>query len=546
MASSIAKVIALPGKHAPQRFPSFPALERTAVMGFNASIPYTVGVGDTHVFLARSPVYPLWGERPGYEGGAFTAQCYGVSYEMTNLEEYGHLVYASVGPYAVTGTWCNTNSTGNSTPAISAGAASVLSKALIGIDSGTGDLPWVYVPKSSWILLSIGNMGLSTPMETTVTLERWVAPGEVQGFTYRFNLDAAGGSSGGNKYVSTQNQWLRVKSISIESGPLPVSTGPVVSLGAALSEAPPTYTPNSTYGTWSPGVVLTTEKFLLPLTISPEYDNSIIPWQSTRLNAVSALFTNTTKVLAKEGTVLWGRLSPSHTAPWIVTKSLIEAIHPAEKAFLNLEQGTYAYNPPSTDLTDFKNHTYASTYTRSNSSSDNLPVYRLDSTAYVCHAFFTDPDGDTSLAINCDYHVEFRNSSTLFQIGIASLPIEALHTAQLALIRAGFFFSNSEHTGLISKIISGLASLHPLLSVAAPLASGLLTSSSIAVSKRSRAPRPTAATRSGMLPPRVTNRRRTQKTKPKTVSRSKKTVSKALAAMDRIMARGGKPARGTR
>lgn len=515
-------------------------------MGFNASIPYTVGAGDTHVFMARSPVYPLWGQREGYASGAYSAQCYGVSYELTSLEDGPAVVNSTIEPYAVTGTWCNAHTTGNSTPAVTPGAVDVIPKPLIGIDSGTGDLPWVYVPKASWILLSIGNFGSPTGVETTVTLERWVAPGEVQGFTFRFSLDAAGNSSGGNTFVSTDNQWLRVKAVAMEAGNITVPVGPVVSLGAAVSLAPPTYTANTTFGTWSPGLVTPTERFLLPLTFSPEYDNSIIPWQSTRLNAVAALFTNTTKVLNKEGTVLWGRLSPSHTAPWKVTKSQIDSIHPAEKAFLNLEQGTYAYNPPSTDLTDFKNHTYASTYTKTNSSSDNIPVYRLDSTAYVCHAFFSDPDGGTSLAINCDYHVEFRNSSTLFQIGIAAFPIEALHMAQLALIRAGFFYSNSEHTGLISKIISGLASLHPLLSVAAPLASGLLTSSSIAVSKRSRAPRPTAATRNGMLPPRVTYQRKTKKTKPKTISRSKKTVSKALAAMDRMMARSGKPARGAR
>lgn len=64
----LAKTIALPEDYPPHRMPTFPALERTAVMSFmdTAVVPVAGGT-STSLALFRSPTYPLWapGSMPG-------------------------------------------------------------------------------------------------------------------------------------------------------------------------------------------------------------------------------------------------------------------------------------------------------------------------------------------------------------------------------------------------------------------------------------------------------------------------------------------------
>lgn len=536
MAQQIAKAIACPGKVAPMRFPSFPALERTAVMGFNASIPYSIGAGDTQVFLSRSATFPIWGEQ-AMTGNTST---YGVGYEFTSTEGVATTELQNPTVIDTSGVWWGSNQSGVALPTRTA-PGSGIKRAILGIDGATTDLPFIYAPKDSYLMMSMGKLGVN--WEATITFESWVAPGDVQNYGTVFKLTSGGvDASGSATHKLTTNVWLRLKGLSLElAGTAGVGVTPVVAVGVSVSSvSAPVFSNSGSYGSWSfPAVG--SSRFLLPLTFSPEYSNSIIPWQSTRLNSVAALFTNTTKVLNKEGTVLWGRVSPARYNPWRTAKTDIDQLHPAEKCFMNLEQGAYVYNPPSTDLADFHNYTYRSYYGTGNGDNDNQPVYRLDSTAYVVQGFFNDPDGDSNFAINCDYHLEFRNSSTLFQIGVASSPLECLHTAQLGLLKAGFFFNNMDHIAVISKIISALGSLHPLLSVAAPIASGILQSSSLALSKKTKTPKPTSGARSGIvLPP----REGTQPSRKKRASRSKASAVRALDAMDRMMARQGKPARG--
>lgn len=517
-------------------------------MSFNGSIPYTVNSGDTHVMLTRSAMYPLWGDRT-----ITTPAVHGACYQLANIEGIAFTAQnniCNVGVVDCCGAFWGDTHSGVGWPAFSGPVnEDVLKKPILGVDSKLGDVPFVYFPAGSTLLYTVSNFGAGA--ESTMTLEAWVGPGDKQSTNYVLSCSTNGASSMGGSISISSNSWLRVHSVTLEIAALNVSTTPTCSIGCALTtdNIAPTYTRGTganAGGTWTFASGSTGSRaFLLPLHFNPEYDNSLVPFRNTRLNAVAALFTNTTKVLNKEGTALWGRVPPTRINPWRVSKTDIEQLHPAEKCFMGLEQGCYAYNPPSTDLADFYNLTFRSYYSNNEQTENNQPLYRLDSDAMVAHCYFSDPDGGTSLAINLDYHIEFRTSSTLFQIGVSNHTIEALHQAQVGLLKAGFFFSNWDHTEIIRKIVAGVASLHPLLSVAAPLAHGLLQSSTIA-SRKSTKPRPTTAQRSGItLPPRTQQKRNARKKKKSvTVSRSKSTVSKALSAMDRIMARQGRPARG--
>jgi len=334
-------------------------------------------------------------------------------------------------------------------------------------------------------------------------IEVWEGPGQTSATTIDINLaSAAANTSAGGSVLSISGGWIRPKNATYNLAATGAVVGFVtnVALGICTAQSPIIYTPNTQMGTWNMAQATGTDRrFFLPLTVSPEYANSILPWSATRLNSVAALFTSTTKVLNKEGTALWGRINPNLTNPFRVTSADIQTLHPAEKAYMDLERGCYAYNPPSTDLATFRN-----CVRKAGSFGGNFqfPVFRLDNDAFTAHGFFNDADGGTTLAVNVDYHIEFRTSSTLFQVGVSSTQLEVLHQAQIGLLKAGFFFNNIDHTAIIKAIIGGLASMHPLLRVAAPLAQGLMGASSVALSSRpstKQRPTTTSGSRSGIV-----------------------------------------------
>lgn len=229
---------------------------------------------------------------------------------------------------------------------------------------------------------------------------------------------------------------------------------------------------------------------MLPFFKPPEWSTSHIPWASTRLTAVAALFTNVSKALNKEGTVQAARLNPTTDNIYgqnqvvLPDANTLSSKHPSEKALLSLEKGFYTYCPPSTDLSRFWDYTFhAGGYEMGSAGSDlamrqqECPVYRLDNDALVNYFLFSDPNsstGDfTSLAVNLDFHIEFRSVSALWPIGLSTMSLESFHQAQMALVQTGFFFNNDDPvTGhnRIKGILSSIARYigGPVAGAAAP------------------------------------------------------------------------------
>lgn len=481
---TLAKAIANPAKTPPQRLPSFPALERTAVMGFNASLTTSVGSGDRFL-LFRQAFWPLWMQAKDNLGWA-----YGVTYTLSHMETTVNSVYEYAEPTGVFGVFNGTSSSGVSVPTISGSIGNnPAGYAVLGVDAGTGSMPWVWIAPGAKLVVSSPKTAAAAIVK--VNVEFWQAPGVTSMLsnsivTFTTSTTVATASTSGN-YVD--GYWARIRSVQY-GAPVSSSLDNVLTLGCAIG----TINVGGDPETWT--ITGSTTNCFLPATCSSEFTNSALPWSSTRLTAVAALFTNTTKVMNKEGTVLWGRINPMLTDPYRFSATTLSTLHPAEKAFMDLETGCYAYNPPSDDMNSF--HPYVQTL---GTSRVFYPVQRLDNLAMVAAAVFNDPDGGTNLAINLDWHVEFRTSSTLFQIGVSNLPLEALHGAQLACLKAGFFSSNLDHRALIQAVISGLGSLHPLLRVMAPIASGLYGATSVAVGKdpAHNTPQATSGQKSGLV-----------------------------------------------
>lgn len=514
MAAQLAKAIALPGKTAPVRFPSFPALERTATMAFNASIPYSLSTGDTHVMLTRSALFPVWGDvQNGNTGAASQALTYGAVYSCVEVPLTSAITTAETIDTTVVdmvGAWSNTTNYGINAPSISnkGGLWPVTDRPVLGWDPALGDVPFVYVPAGASVMVTVAGVA-HIINNGRVTMEVWDAPGVATYSTLApgtiFATTTAGYAAGQTFQVAT-SQWLRPVSLGFSPGGTPAAFySPTISLGVSVSNTVPSFTSGANTGVWNVSSSPDSNFYFLPLTSSPEFNNSVLPWSATRLTALAALFTNTTKVLNKEGTVLWGRTNPMYQNSWLMSKSVVQTLHPAEKAFLGIEQGTYAYNPPSTDLEFFTS--YVRRVSPGLTSTNIIPVFNLGDRSMDVHGYFSDPDGGTNFALNIDYHIEFRTSSTLFNIAISNHTLEALHSAQLSLLKAGFFFTNFDHVALIGKIISGMSAAYPLLNVASPMLKGLYRSTRRAAKQsgvsvrpitQDHNPNPTSARASGI------------------------------------------------
>lgn len=491
----LSKQIALPHEYSPERFPSFPALERTAVMGFN--VPTTLALPANtpiKVMLSRQATYPAWAEQT-FSGAAYQSN---FIFDQVAAPTGTTTQFAATGPtlsgWKVANTPAGTYSVGMTGVTNSFSPYPVL-----GLDQGTGYVPWTWIP-SNWVSEAV--VGTSTPFAAQVTFavtcEIWSSPGE--GFQ---QFQALGTTAAGNcstrvslPATSGSGYWVRPRSIdiSVSVASTSVAIGPTLTIFTCAGTA--TFSGStSTQGTYNITPVSTTG--FMPLVIPAEFANSQLPWYSTRTTAAALLGTNVSQVLNKGGTVLAGRVAPQVVNPFSVPSSYINSLHPAEKAFLPLETGVYTFAPPSTDLAEFWDYTL-------NTSTGALaaPLYRLDNTSLVNVMFLTATAVAEQLAVNVDWHVEFRTSSALFQIGLSPVTLETLHQAQIALATVGFFFENPEHKKILSAVIAAAKKYGPAaLGVVNPTA-GKVAAGAVKIlsSKPKNQMKSTSAAASGMTP----------------------------------------------
>ncbi len=461
--TGLARQIALPAEFAPERFPSFPALERTAVMGFSQPTSLACAAANpTRVMITRQASYPCWADTP-VTAGVYQAQ-WGTSSPAGTSTSNDWIVDSFISWRAVAGIPANTQ------PGVSGAVPAPVGYVPLGVDNSVGQLPFIFVPGGANVYFCVGGVTASANLMTgQFTFEVWSSPGETRVIADPLNIQATNlTGSTGNYTPSVAGYWVRPKLYQGSSSSqtlVPFIVTATVILGGTA-----TFTPSvSTQGNYS--VTGAAGNFFLPLTYPAEFVNSRLPWYSTRLTAVAALFTNVSQVLNKAGTVLAGRVSPQVASPWAVDSNYLNSLHPAEKAFLPLETGFYTYAPPSTDLSDFWDYTLNTSGAPWGTPSP-APVYRLDNTSLVNIAYFTAGSVAETLAVTVSWHLEFRTSSALFQIALSGVQLETLHQAQLALARAGFFFENPTHSAILQRVISAAKAIAPYaagaLSIAFP------------------------------------------------------------------------------
>lgn len=457
---SLARAIALPHEYAPTRYPSFPALERTAVMSFNSNASYSTGVGDVMGLLCRQAAYPLWLDQP------FTNQVVSLAFDIAGATSgTGATSVSAITPVGPMRSWVVGNVLASATQVgVTGGSLTTLPYPIVGIDglAAPGGREFFFVPSGWSFAVIVVNHVASTAVAATVTVafETWLSPGEVSNdftTTIVFNPPPSTRSAGSVVGPAAAGAWHRV--IGLES----TVTSALSSVQIVMS--PGTISINNGSATVAATCTITagSATSLYPFFYPLEFANSSLPWFSTRTTASSALFTNVTQVLNKSGSITAGRVSPQVQNPWSVTKSYLAALHPAEKAMLGLEAGFYTYVPPSTDMAEFWDYSIPSV-SSSGVTVRAAPVYRLDNTSLVNVFYFTTPVIET-FAVNVDYHIEFRTTSTLWQLGMSALTLESFHQAQIELMSHGFFYNNEDHKklkGLLSRAGKAAQKLAPM------------------------------------------------------------------------------------
>lgn len=449
--SRLALSMVLPHENKPVRFPVVPATHTALLDGMSDG---TIPVYDNtskKAFLCRDPSYPLWITRRVASGaGCLTAAGSASSWNIPARANSTLMLPA----------WDRVDGVVGVSPTID--GTSVLADAMcditvLGDANGTQA---IYVPPGSTFALEIstgaagGGSGIEVEVAYQVGGEEFTSTclmaSVSSGFLYA--ATAGGTNPAGEGLVPYGFVWLR--QLRTTATAPTASTIPTLRMGWTTGS---NFTlPNSTVD------------IIVPFSMPPEFNNSVIPYARSRINASAALFTNVTASLSKEGTVLAARLKPAVVDPWMFSATHLNSVHPALRYFGPLEKGLYTFTTPSGNVSAFED-AVISMPSNSLYNAASRPLFAFRDIGMYNAVIFTDlgsSSAGTQLAVSVYSHVEFETSSSLFDIGVSTEPLELLHATEVALLRFGHFHENPIHWATLASAVR--VALQHVVPIAAP------------------------------------------------------------------------------
>lgn len=450
----LAQTIAVPQSHPPQRLPSFPNAERTAVVSFMSTS--TIGVPEStamRVALVRSPTFPVWADKQySTLQGSLTYSMWPASALVSASE--GSVIFTfplslvDVLTYKASFTPANFD-------------AQLVPFGVI--DKTT----WFYIPANMYpgVILD-----MSTPCSGGINVICEViddSVGDYTPYTYVFNVTGDSTKAWVDfGFAQQTNRWIRPASMSITT---PISVDGVELLKFELG--------------WSTSTSFTTPLPIGPITVfhpiesPPEWDTRL-PYESVRSTAVSLLLSNVSRVLDKEGTVAGARLLTERSGMTNFSAGTFSKVNVRERYFGLLEKGAYCFTLPDAASDSFETYNTHATV--------GLKPFRIMGHNYYVGLVLTDiaSDSATTLAATVVNHLEFRTDSELFRLGYYDGDLESFHRAQKALAQMGCIFENPTHLAVIKALVTkaiGYARpyLQPALAAGARAAGQKLLSSAL-------------------------------------------------------------------
>jgi hypothetical protein len=432
----LAKIIAVPADFPAHRMPTFPALERTAVLGFTDTSTTFVSPGSTTAYvLCRDPAYPFWSNRTV----SLPASQFGlaVSYNTAVAGAANEQITIPIGDV---------------TPQFTGGA-------------GASSLDPLTTPpfrRNGNVYFNLGGQHNTTQFNCAVSMtvpsggpNKVAVRGTYLDGTFNeviwdvSNLIPTPVS--GRQFVIFA---LPADAIGYRISELVVTTS---ATGITFSEIAIGISTNSgaandpLYSPLAPVAAITR---IMPTGPPPEVSTAALIWQNTRATASAVLLTNVTSVMNKEGTISAARAACSSFPVFSSFQwNGFVNIHPKDRYFGALENGLYTFTLPDINGETFRDCLI---------SPEGLTfagVVELDQMQYCTAILASDLDATgsvgTSLATTVARHIEFRTTSRLFPTGFAKEPLETYHTAQMALVSMGTIMENPTHMTQIAKMVTG-------------------------------------------------------------------------------------------
>lgn len=442
--NQIAKTLALPREFKPMRLPTFPNLERTAVLGFTDThtLPaYMLQSSMDNAFpmlLTRDPAYPLWGPVK-FAAAAWRLDNFAISSPPTGI------ALASRELYTVPITEAHTHFAGyflemDKVPIVhhAGNNYTLLGGNLTNEASFDADMyasVTVVTGSANPINLVAELQYLNEKLEPmTINIARAAMISQAGQFDYSIKLPRAAFAA----------RWVSIQILNHETA----NNIGKIHYGFHTKQKDDGVTLRwETNTDWLREVAR-----LMPLTAPPEFTTSYI-WDNVRPTAVACLFSNVSAVMHKEGTISAARVCnrefPAFDVPmW----NSFAAVAPHERYFGPAEKGLYAFTLPDQDSETFRDtrglHWMADAGARG--------VLHAHLLAYSTCVLIKDPDvtTTTTIAITLDRHIEFRSTSRIFNTSYSPVPLEAFHTAQMALARLGTLHENPVHLATIASLVS--------------------------------------------------------------------------------------------
>lgn len=462
--SSLAQVVAIPADHSPVRMPTFPALERTSQLQFKDTGTVAVtAAGATSGFLCRDPAMPLW----------MTQSLFGTTATTWSWFYQAYFGYTVTQPLTVASIACtDPDEVYMNTSAVGPTVAPLIRF------NGTN---YFYYPSGS-----LGTAGGSPNFSVQITTDFASSPARVE-------IDIELISVGQTVEEVTLRSGMTGTSLTstATSVGFNVNTGALVSAGITLDRfvgfrltevrftagvagstitnicvgftSDYSSTPMPTAVPLSGPSAGNTASVLWPVYGPTDYNVSLLPWRGTRATAVGVLFSNVSTVMSKEGVVNAGRVSTEAINIFDPTKysASISTVHPRDRYFGALENGLYTFTLPDTGSEVYRdcatNIAIVTPLPAVYVSPKNVRAFCFDlsNIGYANLFQFTDidPTSATTLAVQLDRHIEFRNTSALFPVGFSNVQLETYHAAQMALVRLGVFFENPSHWSAIASLV---------------------------------------------------------------------------------------------
>lgn len=445
--SDLVQYQVVPHGRRPLRLPTFPQIERTSVLSFmdNANVGTPAdsapGQGSVDLLLVRSPVYPLWQSRQPVVGSYSHYTLFSPTADTNFPKTVGATLDADDYVNFSRLTDIGGNLTWSSTP-------------IYGVDNEERLWFWVPAGFKFCVQYSLQTLMATGSWKQLVYFTNKFIPDEVvteqvvvytpgsSTITFLCSYDAPG----------SYGAWARVgRLLCSADGSVNTSMG-IVYVGFTTGTNLTNPTSGTTRLTW------------YPVSSPPEHSTVPYIYEQARANAVALLVQNATAVFYKQGVVTAVR-KPVDEFSLLDTKigdlrQAVSGIAASERYFGLLEKGFYTYAPPDETTVKFQCYSYE------DAAGVSRPVLRLGGFGYVTAIAMTDLEqaGASQLALTLDTHLEFRNTTQLFDIGICSVTLEDWHKAQIAMAKLGYFFENPTHLAVIAKLArAAAAKLWPIV-----------------------------------------------------------------------------------